>query len=336
MQSRTRVSASLVLFAACLAFIVVTLGAYTRITDAGLGCPDWPGCYKHLTAPGSASQIQQVAVNFPGATVHVVKAWTEMIHRYVAGTLALLVLVIAFQAYKRRNVIGQPVFVPFLLVALIIFQVLLGMWTVTMRLAPEVVMGHLLGGMAILALLWWLYLKLREPLRRGTVSLSQLKPWALLALVVIILQIALGGWTSANYASLICPGFPACTPEAFFPQADFQGAFHPFQNMTHLQPLSPSALITIQMTHRIGAMFTGLYLGFLALLLITAGKIASLRKLGVIILLLLIIQISLGVLNVMWLLPLPIAVAHNTVAALLLLSIVTLNTLVFRRNEGYA
>jgi cytochrome c oxidase assembly protein subunit 15 len=330
MKNQRRMSSAIPFFAVCLAFLVVILGAYTRATDAGLGCPDWPGCYHRLIAPETSDQIQQVKTNFPNATVHVAKAWTEMVHRYMAGALASLIIVIALLALMKRKTRGQPLLIPFLLVATVIFQALLGMWTVTLRLEPQIVLGHLLGGMTILSLLWWLFLYLRvQPASRK--SAKGLKIWSALGLIIVALQIALGGWTSANYAALVCPNFPYCNMQMFFPSSNFPAAFNVFAHfsMVHLQQ---AALITIQMTHRFGALVTGIYIGLLSIYLIFLGKTSTFRWLGFFILLFLCLQISLGIMNVMLLLPLTIAIAHNAVAALLLLSLVTLNYSVFRRN----
>ena len=211
------------LFATILAIVVVVLGAYTRLTDAGLGCPDWPGCYGQLTPPTDQSIDSQ-------------KAWTEMIHRYFAGTLGLVILVLAIVAiFKRKqpNVGARravPLQLPLVLLGLVIFQALLGMWTVTMLLNPLVVMAHLLGGMATLGLLWWLALRSQSNSLKFAIRNSQsainpnLKTWATLGLIILGIQIALGGWTSANYAALACPDFPQCQGQ-WWPSMDFSGAF---------------------------------------------------------------------------------------------------------------
>lgn len=327
MAIQSRTSSILAFFAVLLAFLVVVLGAYTRATDAGLGCPDWPGCYNRMIAPDNSQQIQQAEKQFPNATVQVKKAWTEMIHRYAAGTLLLLIVILTIQAILRRHVVGQPLFVPVLLLVLGVFQALLGMWTVTLKLYPPVVMGHLLGGMTILALLWWLFLKLRTQ-TFNAVSVAKLKPWAIIGLIIVALQIALGGWTSSNYAALICPNFPYCNMQMFYPQYNFHEAFTIFSTVG--KHLSQAALITIQMTHRVGGLITALYIGIFSFYLMLAGRLPELKKLGFFMFVILLIQISLGIINVVWLLPLASAVAHNAFAALLLLSVVTLNYVVFR------
>ncbi len=323
MQETTKkISKGVTLFAVLLAFVVIVLGAYTRLTDAGLGCPDWPGCYNQLIAPTSNNAIVHADKLYPSMPVHVTKAWTEMIHRYVAGTLGLLIFALGILAIRKRKAPGQSVLVPVILMGIVIFQALLGKWTVTMKLLPVVVMGHLLGGFTIIALLWWFNLKTGDYFpnlkQQNTASL---KPWAILGLLIVIGQIALGGWTSANYAALVCPNFPFCTAGKFFPQMDFKDAFNIFHiTNTHL---SHGALITIQMTHRMGAMVTGLYVGILSIVLMCLRKKPVLRVIGLAMFIILACQISLGVLNIELLLPLSIAVLHNAVAALLLLAMVT-------------
>ncbi|HCB13016.1 MAG TPA: cytochrome B, partial [Gammaproteobacteria bacterium] len=181
-----------------LTFIVVLLGAYVRLSDAGLGCPDWPGCYGHLDVPSEAHQIVKANEAYPDRPLEAHKAWKEMVHRYFAGTLGLLVLGIAVLAWRNRHQPGQPVVLPSLLVGLVIFQALLGMWTVTWQLKPVVVMGHLLGGLATLSLLAWL--ALRQGRYGGDKVIAHarsLRVYAALGLVLLVGQIALGGWTSA-------------------------------------------------------------------------------------------------------------------------------------------
>lgn len=333
MTTTKKISTGITLFAVILAFIVVTLGAYTRLTDAGLGCPDWPGCYDQVIAPTTTTEIQKADSLYPAAPVHVTKAWTEMVHRYVAGILGLVIFGLGIVAIRRRKVPGQAVIAPVILMALVIFQALLGKWTVTMKLLPVVVMGHLLGGFSILALLWWCHLKSGNyfiSLPRN--SASKFKFWAILGLVIVTLQIILGGWTSTNYAALVCLNFPYCTVNEIFPQVDFHSAFN-FFNVSNIH-LSYAALVTIQMSHRFGALVTGLYVGILSICLIALRGRQLLRRLGIAMLVILIAQICLGILNIKLLLPLYIAVLHNVGAAFLLLSMVTLVYVSFTRTIG--
>ena len=308
-----------------LAFVVVILGAYTRVSDAGLGCPDWPGCYGQVVVPDAQGDIDQSNNVYASRPLERSKAWKEMIHRYAAGTLGLLILAIAVLSWKNRSQPGQQVVIPLILVALVIFQALLGMWTVTMLLKPIVVMGHLLGGMSILALLTWVYMKTKYGRAAMGASNSPLWPWALVALCVVVVQISLGGWTSANYAALICPDFPLCRGH-WWPPMDFAGGFNPWHGHGinyEYGVLGAPSRTAIHMSHRMWAVVTVLYVGFTAIRAIR-NRGVRIKRAGIILLLVLIVQFSLGVANILLRLPVPVAVGHNGVAALLLLSTLAL------------
>ena len=191
----------LVKIALMLTFTVILLGAYTRLTDAGLGCPDWPGCYGHLLVPMKGDAVSAANLAFPERPVESFKAWNEMIHRYFAGSLGLLILAIFIASFKKTYSLKVRI-VSSLLLGLVSFQAALGMWTVTMNLMPVVVMAHLLGGFSVFTGLFILHLLLRKQQQVTKVSRHPLTILACTALVVLILQIALGGWTSTNYASL--------------------------------------------------------------------------------------------------------------------------------------
>jgi len=333
MTITNKLSYRLTLVACVLALAVVVLGAYTRLTDAGLGCPDWPGCYGHMIVPDTSQQIRQAQLAFPTAgPVQETKAWTEMIHRYIAGTLGLIIVFLAGLALARRKNVKHPLTLPLVLLVLVVFQSALGMWTVTLKLLPVVVSGHLIGGMTILACLWFLFLRLGNYFQDQKANgLKGFRPWAVLGLIIVFLQIALGGWVSANYAALICPHFPFCRG-SFFPAMDFNQAFNLFSPIGanyQFGLLDNTARIAIQMVHRYGAILTGVYVMGLALSLIFIPKLRQIKLLGIAALLIVISQISLGILNIEWLLPLPIAVAHNAVAAILLLCMVTINYCLF-------
>lgn len=315
----------LVLFTTCLAFFVVAVGAYVRLEDAGLGCPDWPGCYGDLVGvPGKAHDVAEAEKSF-GKMVDIGRAWKELIHRYAAGTLGVLILAIAVIAWRKREALRQSPYLAWLLVVLVLFQAALGMWTVTMLLKPVIVTLHLLGGMATLGLLAWLALR-QLPLASPPVGVAahRLRPWAALGLVIIICQIALGGWVSANYAALACADFPTCHGD-WLPQMDFR---HAFQFVRELgmtaagAQLSYEALTAIHWTHRVGAFATLIYVGWLAL---TVLRMPGLKAHGAVVLALLVLQAGFGVANVVLSLPLPVAVAHNSGAALLLIAMVVLN-----------
>jgi cytochrome c oxidase assembly protein subunit 15 len=343
--------------ATLFAFVVVVLGAYTRLTDAGLGCPDWPGCYGQL--------VPQVDATNP--LINTTKAWTEMIHRYLAGSLGIVIFALAFFIIKNKSGFKKQSRILALATSgLVIFQALLGMWTVTLKLFPAVVMAHLMGGLATLSLLWWLNLTLQShntalyknnfpffrwpnSLRSNIGSLKSksyfctkphaLRMWGVIGLIMLIIQIFLGGWTSANYAALVCLDFPFC--DNFnqnlglnFQPSNIFGAF----NFTAVGidgsqgiPLSHTARITIHMLHRIGALLTTLIIGWLGLLAWMRSQNKSIRTVSIVMAALLIIQIFLGITNILAKLPLVIAVAHNAVAALLLLSVVTLNYLIYEK-----
>lgn len=317
--------------ALALAFVVVVLGAYVRLSDAGLGCPDWPGCYGHLDVPDQLEQITAANAIYPHRPVEPDKAWKEMIHRYFAGTLGLSILALAVLAWRWRREPGQPVSLPLALLGVVVFQALLGMWTVTWQLKPVVVMAHLLGGLTTLSLLAWLVLRqghygISDPL---TVGDRALRGFAVLGLLLLVGQIALGGWTSANYAALACPDFPTCQAH-WWPPLDFREAFTLWRGLGISYEggvLGNDARVTIHVMHRLGALAVLLYLGWLVWRLLAPSRSRNLRMVGLAIAVLLCIQLSLGVANVLMQLPLPVAVAHNGGAALLLLALVTLNHL---------
>jgi len=320
-----------------LTLIVVLLGAYVRLSDAGLGCPDWPGCYGRLLGvPSQTNQIAAANEAFPERPVEVDKAWKEMIHRYLAGVLGLLILGLAALAWRDRRQSGQPVVLPLAILGLVIFQSILGMWTVTWQLKPVVVMAHLLGGLATLSLLAWLVLRQGQYgiARSSTIfnGIRTLRGYALLGLALLVVQIASGGWTSANYAALACPDFPTCQTY-WWPPTDFREAFTLWRGLGdnyEFGVLDNDARVTIHLVHRLGAVVVALFLGWLSWRLIAKTGDRALRAAGVAIAVLLTVQLGLGIANVVLQLPLPVAVAHNGGAALLLLALVTLNHLLLR------
>lgn len=303
-----------------LALTVVLLGAYTRLVDAGLGCPDWPGCYGFLTVPDEHHELQAATEAFPHAPVEAHKAWPEMIHRYFAGSLGLLIAVLAILAIINRSNKEQPFALPLLLLGLVIFQAALGMWTVTMGLLPIIVMGHLLGGFLTLVLLLILFLNIKH--RNPVAWASSIRSLALIGVFIVFIQIILGGWTSANYAAIICTDFPTCQGN-LIPPLDFSGAFTISTEGVNNYlggHLDNSARVTIHWMHRVGAMVTTIYLLFLIIKLFINGW----TMFAVFISTLLITQVTLGVSNVLFSLPLAVAVAHNGVAVLLLMSLAAL------------
>ena len=315
----------LVLAATLLALCVVSLGAYVRLTDAGLGCPDWPGCYGTLTVPQSEAAILQAQTTYPDSAVEVGKAWREMAHRYLAGTLGLLVLAIFVLGWKARNEIKSSPYTSSFLLLLIGFQAMLGMWTVTMLLKPAIVSGHLLGGMSTLAVLSWLAHRHWGYYSDSIITCQRLRLAIRFALVLLFMQIFLGGWTSTNYAALACTDFPTCHG-AWLPDMDFKDAFHMVRELGLSKDgsaLSLASLTAIQWTHRVGALVSFIYLGALGL---TTLKYWQLKRWSVLLLGALITQIALGISNLVLHLPLVLAVAHNFTAALLVIIVVVLNS----------
>ena len=310
----------LTLFALLFGVIVVGLGAYTRLADAGLGCPDWPGCYGFLTVPQSSDAVAQAEARFPEAPVESEKAWWEMIHRYFAGALGLLIVAIAVSAFRHRQT-GIPWKLPLFLVALVILQGAFGAWTVTLKLWPQVVTAHLLGGFTTLALLWLLLLRLGFG-EKWKVA-PTLRRHAAIALVLVVFQVALGGWTSTNYAALACSDFPGCQQEDFWPEMDAAKGFDVLQKVgpNYLGgKLDNSARQAIHMAHRIGALLVLLVVGSLALRMARAGS-----DLAGWVAAILAVQLTLGVLNIIWVLPLLNATFHNLGGAMLLLVLIAVN-----------
>lgn len=307
-------------------FIVVLLGTYTRLKDAGLGCPDWPGCYGKLILSQPSSALKHTS--YQGQTLNPAKAWPEMIHRYAAASLIILSFAAVALIIYQHRLSQQPVGIATFLLFLLFFQGLLGKWTVTLRLHPLVVMSHLLGGLTLLSLLWILIGRLsRLFLKPISISDQTLRPWAAFGLFLVIIQISLGGWTSANYAAFVCPDFPKCQG-LWWPTMNFSEGFHLWLNTAINYEggiLSHTGRTAIQMSHRIMAGITSVYLGLLVYKLFNITKHYFLRSLAVCLVLFIALQMSLGALNVLWVLPLSIALAHNTVAALLLLTLITLN-----------
>jgi len=310
--------------AALVALCVIVLGAYVRLSHAGLGCPDWPGCYGHITWPTQAHEIDSANQNFPDRQVETDKAWKEMAHRYLAGTLVLLVVLINLLAWKPANRYQNLKLPAAMILILILFQAALGMWTVTLKLMPMVVTAHLLGGMATFAFLLWFSLKTSRPGRYNpSTTIRKLRPAVIAGLTVLIVQIFLGGWTSANYAALACPDFPNCQ-NSWWPQADYSEGFR-IQREVGVDYeggiLDLQARVAIHWSHRIWAVVTFVFLGILSFRLL---RTPVLQRAGLALITLLLTQIGLGISNVVFHLPISVAVFHNGMAALLLAMLVWL------------
>ncbi|MGB0721097.1 MAG: COX15/CtaA family protein [Gammaproteobacteria bacterium] len=316
----------LALFTVIVTLVVVVLGAYVRLSDAGLGCPDWPGCYGHVGVPDEHHEIHAANEAFPERPVEAHKAWKEMIHRYVASSLGVLILILAVMAWMRRGLGEENHGLMTFAVVLVIFQGLLGMWTVTLLVKPAIVTAHLLGGLLTLSVMWLLVLRQRRWFRDSVHMFRPLRTLGTLGLGILIVQILLGGWTSTNYAALACTDFPTCHG-SWVPDMDMAEGFTLWRGLGidyEFGVLDAPARVAVHFVHRIGALVTFLYLGALAVVMLRS-KGALVRRLGTIIGVLLLTQVGLGIANVLMSLPLPVAVAHNGVAALLLLALVTLN-----------
>jgi cytochrome c oxidase assembly protein subunit 15 len=333
----------LALFGCAMAVVVIGLGAFTRLVDAGLGCPDWPGCYGHMLWPNEAHEVAAANAAFPDMPVEHDKTWPEMVHRYFASALGLLTIgLLAICWRERKSNPEQPIKLPAFLLAFIILQGLFGMWTVTLKLWPQVVTAHLLGGFTTFSLLWLMALRLSNRQWQLSVlpfeKLQRLKPLAAASLLVVILQIALGGWTTSNYAAVACPDLPTCQQQ-WLPNMDFAQGFDVFQ---HIGPnylggtMDNDARVAIHFSHRLGAVLTTLALAAIIIALLKVAAVAvnrqpawAIKKLAFTIGALLTLQIALGLSNIVFNFPVSVAVAHNVVGALLLLSIVTLNYRLF-------
>lgn len=312
-----RIVRRLALAGMLLCVVVVVLGAYVRLTAAGLGCPDWPGCYGHVTP--SAAMEKGIELD-PG------KAWREMIHRYAATTLGLIVVVITAIAIANRGKGVIPVRLPVVLLATIVFQGILGMLTVTWLLKPLIVTLHLVFGMTTLALLTWLWLSLR-PHEPGIDAPRLVRRWALVAIVLLGMQIALGGWTSSNYAAVACPDFPTCQG-SYWPQMDFEDAFvlwHGLGINYEGGVLDHPARVAIHFVHRLGAIVASIALAIAAVIAIRRVPKPGVVRAAVFVLAALALQLTIGVLMVWRGFPLWLATAHNAGAALLLLGALLLN-----------
>jgi heme a synthase len=335
MSSTARWIRSLALAGLLLCFTVVVLGAYVRLTAAGLGCPDWPGCYGHVT-PLGAQESASAQAAFPSKPLDVGKAWREMVHRYAASTLGLIIVVItAFAITTRRaRLVSLPL--ASALLATVVFQGILGMLTVTWQLKPLIVTGHLVFGLTTLSLLWWLWLTLprnaqfigsRAGLSRaGAESARMAALLVTVGLIALAIQIALGGWTSSNYAAIACPDFPRCQG-SWWPDTDYRNAFVLWRGLGINYEggvLENPARVAIHLTHRIGAVIATLALSLAALAVLTRTTLIRHRVRAGFVLAALALQLSIGLSMVLRGFPLALATAHTAGAALLLLSVLAL------------
>jgi heme a synthase len=313
--------------------IVVVVGAWVRLTNAGLGCPDWPGCYGHAHPAQAAERAAEINAANPDRPFDYQKAINEMVHRYIVGGLGILVIGLAVLSVLNRRDPAQPRVLPWMLVVLLVAQALLGMWTVTLLLKPLIVTLHLLGGLLTLALLWWLAL----PAARRELKTAErgLRRFAIAGIAVLAVQIALGGWTSTNYAAAACPDFPTCQG-SFWPPMDFRDAFILWRGLGidyEGGVLDAPARVAIHYTHRLGA-----YVTAVVLLLVVAGawrrgQSRATRAAAVAVGVALVLQVAIGM-NLIWKgWPLSLGTAHNAGAAVLVLATVALLRSLSPRSE---
>ncbi len=314
----------LAMIAAIIAFCVIVLGAWVRLSHAGLGCPDWPGCYGQLTWPEAVQEIETANQAFPERPFESNKAWREMVHRYLAGSLMLLIFTMSWISWRGPKPAHKFRLLLTALVLLIVFQALLGMWTVTLKLKPIIVMAHLLGGLTSFSLILWLMFSSRwQVADKPNIKIRRMRGPIITAVVILATQIALGGWTSANYAALACPDVPMCTGQ-WWPDTNFREGFVLWREIGVDYEgglLDQSSRVAIHLTHRIGAIVTLFVMIMLALRLF---KVHRLRTGGQLLMGLVLAQFTLGILNVALYLPITIAVSHNAGAALLLATLLSL------------
>ena len=320
-----KIMKGLSLFGICFAFVVIALGAWTRLVDAGLGCPDWPGCYGFVVFPTTEAEIQLAESRYPQFPYEIDKAIPEVVHRYFAAALGLLAILLVYFAFKYQLPKKIKAITSFLLF-FICCQGLFGYLTVSLKLLPIIVTGHLFGGFITLSLFFYLFLNTTNGIKNH--NIGHLKVLGGVALFALIVQIFLGVWTSTNYASLACADFPTCQGK-FIPEMDFREGFNLAQEVgpNYLYGLLDNeARVAIHYSHRISA----IVLTIIFLILISRLWFSSAAPLASTLGVILVTQISLGIMNVVYVLPLYIAIAHNLVAALLLLATLMVNLVIWK------
>lgn len=317
-----------------LTFDLIMFGAFTRLTDSGLGCPDWPGCYGHSNPIAAHAHIAQAEAAMPTGPVTVAKAWIEMLHRYFAMGVGVLIITLLVIAFVRRKELKQSPWPALGLLVLVCVQGAFGAWTVTLKLMPAIVTTHLLLAIILLCALG--HLAARQVSTVGSVPADiarRFRWFGMVSFVLLFIQIALGGWVSTNYAVLACPDLPLCHGQVI-PEADFAAGFtllRPLGVLPNGDLLPAAALTAIHFTHRVGALVVflvvGAFVGMFTVACKRAGAAASYeRKLGRWLNWVLLLQLITGVSNVIFTWPLAIAVAHNGGAAALALLLAMLNS----------
>ncbi|HYE70013.1 MAG TPA: COX15/CtaA family protein [Aquabacterium sp.] len=297
-----------------LTFDLIVFGAFTRLTDSGLGCPDWPGCYGEASPFGAREQIAGAQAALPGGPVTWSKAWIEMVHRYLAMAVGLLILIAALAGWRQRRALPHSPWWGVLTLAWVIVQGLFGKYTVTLKLYPAVVTLHLLGGMVLLLLL----VQQHESFRDRPIAGAWPRAWVGTVLGLALLQVALGGWVSTNYAVLACSGFPTCNGQ-WWPAMDAAHGFTLLRELGragHGGYLPFDALVAIHMAHRAFALVASAALVALAWGLWRDGAPAA-RRFAAVLLGLLAAQILSGLSNIVLGWPLAAALGHSAGAAAL-------------------
>jgi cytochrome c oxidase assembly protein subunit 15 len=323
-QAKQRRYRKIVFLTWFLTLDLIMFGAFVRLTDSGLGCPDWPGCYGSVTPLGALQSIREAAQVMPDGPVTLPKAWIEMIHRYVGSLLGLLIIAISWMAWRYRSTLGYSPKLAVVTLIAVCVQGAFGAWTVTHKLMPAVVTAHLLGGMSLLALMTWLAARERSH-APVSIELSHYRGWAALGLGLLFMQIGLGGWVSTNYAALACMDFPTCNG-SWWPEMDAASGFAVVRGLGEMpngEMISQPALTAIHWVHRNAAWVVFGFWGWLGWKL---RADAGLRGPATLVLCLLVAQLFTGLTTIFFQWPLLIAVLHNGGAAGLVLGVVTLLT----------
>lgn len=301
---------------------LIIFGAFVRLSDSGLGCPDWPGCYGKVTPIGAMSEIQAAVAVLPDGPVTIPKAWIEMVHRYVGSILGLLIMSIGFMAWRWRDILGRTPTLAWVTFVAVCIQGAFGAWTVTLKLMPIIVTIHLLGGMTLLSLMTWLAAREKTHLPIQQES-KRYVGWVAGAVFLLFMQIGLGGWVSTNYAALACMDFPTCHGD-WVPPMDFKNGFslvRALGEMPNGEAISQNALTAIHWVHRNFAFVIMAYMGILAWRL---RKDPALRGPSNLVWALLAAQFFTGLTTIFFQWPLLIALLHNAGAAGLVIATVTL------------
>jgi len=326
----------LALVGVLLCLVVILLGAWVRLTDAGLGCPDWPGCYGHVTPAGAERNDGKIESYSPGWEYDSGKAWREMIHRYAATTLGFVIVLITAIAiaYRRERPVSLPLSVALLVV--VVLQGMLGAFTVWWLVKPLIVVLHLIGGLTTLSLLLWVWLDTRrtsrvvEPTPGATriATLDGARRMAVIAPVVVAFQIMLGGWTSSNYAAVACPDLPKCQQQWWPESMDYSEAFVLWRGLDINYTggvLEHPARVAPHFTHRLGAILATLAVLLTAWLTIRNAPTSLVSRAGYWAIGALSLQLLVAFLMILKAFPLSLATGHNAGAALLLMSLILLN-----------